>query len=118
MANLPSAYNELSYIESTGSQYIDTGEKYSNSIAFTLFVKGCYTTTVPTNQIMGFNGHRGDGIGTAGGSWWEAPSGSVVAYVDYALTYIKFGDFWARQVDMVQLLLVMTQIHKYLLMLD
>ena len=77
--SLPSGYTELEYIESTGNQYIDTGVAYSHTKNFRTKMRFSYTTVAPENQIHGFTGNRGMGIGTAGATWWECSSPASVS---------------------------------------
>jgi hypothetical protein len=51
---------------STGSQCLDTGIKYNAETAYKLVAKIAFSTLAPTNQILGFGGNAGHGIGTAG----------------------------------------------------
>ena len=52
---LPSAYTELDYIQSTGSQSIDTGIKYSDTLTFDLKFSD-YTNAANTGGIFGTEG--------------------------------------------------------------
>ena len=52
---LPSAYTELDYIQSTGSQCIDTGIKYSDTLTFDLKFSD-YTNAANTGGIFGTEG--------------------------------------------------------------
>lgn len=51
MAILPSGYTQLEYIESTGTQYIDTGYNVTNN---TKVEMDCRIYTAPSNQIFLF----------------------------------------------------------------
>jgi len=53
---LPAEYRELEYIESTGSQYIDTGLQGNNRLGFEL----CYAQTVLANWNSDYHGHGVD----------------------------------------------------------
>ncbi len=52
---LPKAYTELDYIQSTGSQYIDTGIQYSDTLEFDLKFSD-YINAVGTGGIFGTEG--------------------------------------------------------------
>lgn len=51
MASLPNGYTQLEYIESTGTQYIDTGYNVTNN---TKVEMDCRIYTAPSNQIFLF----------------------------------------------------------------
>jgi hypothetical protein len=57
-------YQTLEYLESTGTQYINTGILYDNSKNYRLKANLAFTTVTPNNQILGFTGNMGMGIGT------------------------------------------------------
>ena len=86
--SLPKGYTELEYIESSGTQYIDTGVVYSSAKNFRTKMKFSYATTAPANQIHGFTGNRGMGIGTSGATWWECSTpASVTAGTLYEIEW-------------------------------
>ncbi|MBQ7244877.1 MAG: hypothetical protein IJS34_00700 [Alphaproteobacteria bacterium] len=72
-ADLPAGYTELEYIESTGTQYIDTGI-YSTDVIETMVV-GQYTELSGNDSIFGVlesNGNNYYGLGLAGsGTKWR-----------------------------------------------
>lgn len=98
--SLPPGYVRLEYIESNGTQYIDTGIAHNDSQKFLLRTQVSYTTNTPTHQIMGFNGHAGNGIGTYTSGWWEC-SGfpTVTAGTQFYLEWYVHGTSWFRQVN-------------------
>jgi hypothetical protein len=96
---LPSGYQEVNYIESTGTQYIDTGVSYSVNNSYLTELQVVYNTTEPNNQIMGFNGHRGMGVGTYLASFWECEPEPMEAGVFYDLTWYKNGTEYSRSVN-------------------
>lgn len=98
------AYETLEYIESTGSQYIDTRMVHSQDGDYNMMLDIDYefTTTSPANQIMGFTGNFGSGIGTAGTTWWEL-GGKVEPYNRYFASYNKKGPKFARKVDNLEM---------------
>jgi hypothetical protein len=62
-------------IESTGSQYIDTGITYNNDTKYDVYLDLSYSNIPEAHQIMGFTGNEGMGVGPAPRSedkWWEA----------------------------------------------
>lgn len=62
---LPTGYVELEYIESTGTQYIDTGFKPNNQTRF--IIKSKYTqTSPPTTNLHGVRNKIGDGTSAFG----------------------------------------------------
>lgn len=96
-----SQYSRLNYIESTGAQYINTGISNNATQTFKLKMSYEFTTTAPENQIMGFTGNRGMGIGTSGSTWWEcyAPS-TAVANTLYNIEWTKNpGGGWTRTIN-------------------
>lgn len=74
--DLPVGYTPLTYIESTGTQYIDTGVSRSNTDELKMQITfQYYPSQNGTNGIMGQTGNRGMGIGTnTGPTWWECES--------------------------------------------
>lgn len=97
---LPEGYKRLSYVESTGAQYIDTAVPYSSTEKITMTAKVEYTTVSPTNQLMGFSGNSGFGIGTAAAKWWEISNpSSVSAGVVYDIEYTKNGANNSRTIN-------------------
>ena len=95
----PDGYRMLNYIESTGTQYIDTGVSYSVNNSYLTELQVVYNTTEPNNQIMGFNGHRGMGVGTYLASFWECEPEPMEAGVFYDLTWYKNGTEYSRSVN-------------------
>jgi hypothetical protein len=80
-------YEKVDYIQSNGTQYINLGVAHNSSNKTKLMMRVGYTTLSPANQIMGFTGNAGCGIGTSGSTWWEVSgannlttSGSYVVY--------------------------------------
>ena len=102
-ATLPGGYQQLLYIESTGTQYINTGIAYSASNSFKLNMNVEYTTVSPAHQIMGFTGHAGTGIGTEGSKWWEITNpASVTAGKIYNLEWYQSGANYYRLIEGVK----------------
>lgn len=93
-------YIELEYIQSSGTQYIDTGVAHSASKRFVLKAALEFTTVAPANQIMGFCGSKGCGIGISGSTWWEASSfGTASVGEKYATEYVADGANYIRTVN-------------------
>ena len=91
-------YTQLEYIESSGTQYIETNVADGGELEMSERVK--FLTTSPTNQIFGFGGNGGMGLGTAGSSWWELSSlNPVSTNFDYILEYKKNGTSVIRTVN-------------------
>ena len=80
MANLPSGYTEIEYIQSTGTQYINTGINPDQSIQILMTAK---FSEIPTNNSWIFGGRNADQY-NAIGLFYFATSGSVLAS-DYNL---------------------------------
>lgn len=102
----PLSYTPAEYIESNGSQYIDTGVKYSPSNIYVAEIEISYNTTTPANQICGFTANRGCGIGTTTTNWWlEGTSTNSTVNVNqiYKLKFIKGAkdqpDYFERWID-------------------
>lgn len=97
---LPDAYKRLAYIESNGTQYIDTGVPNVLTSKFVLRSTIAFTNTTGT-QIMGFSGNAGYGIGVASGNWWDMSGASVTATANakcnIALT--MQGSTFSKRVD-------------------
>lgn len=55
---LPSGYTKLEYIESTGTQYIDTGIVPTKNIG--IRGKACYTAVANSQSIIGYRTNAGD----------------------------------------------------------
>lgn len=90
----------LDYIESSATQYINTGIISDNSKTTRLEMSVSYNTTELANQIMGFTGNAGSGIGTAGAAWWEVTTPSTVtANTLYSLVWTKHGADWSRKIN-------------------
>ena len=81
------AYMPIDYIESNGNQYIDTGIAWNAANSYKMTTKVVYTTTSPANQIMGFTGNRGCGIGSDYTTWWECSSHPFAANTTYDLEW-------------------------------
>lgn len=87
-SGLPDGYTLLEYIQSSGTQYIDTLVAHSASSEIVLCADLAYDTVSPTNQIMGFNGSGGGGIGISRATWWEASGiASAVVGTKYSIEY-------------------------------
>ena len=95
---LSSSYTCVEYIESSGTQYIDTGIAHSSSKKIVLAMDLAYTTVDPTNQIMGFSGSGGCGIGLAKSSWWEIGT-TAVAGTRYSVEFGVDGTSVYRIID-------------------
>lgn len=80
-------YIPIEYIESNGNQYIDTGIAWNKANSYKMTTKVVYTTTSPANQIMGFTGNRGCGIGSEYATWWECSSHPFAANTTYNLEW-------------------------------
>ena len=91
-------YVPLNYIESSGTQYIDTGITYSDSNSYEVQMQVVYNTNSPANQIIGFNGHSGMGIGSSGATWWECGN-ALNANTMYTLRWVKSGYNWIREIN-------------------
>lgn len=97
---LPEGYTQVEYIQSNGSQYIDTLVAHSASSNIVLTADVSYDTVSPSNQIMGFSGSGGNGIGTSKATWWETSEfGSVTVGQKYSVEYAVNGATWNRTVD-------------------
>lgn len=77
-------YTQLEYIESSGTQYINTGVPFNTKIKIELDV--LFTTLAPENQIWGFTGNARCGIGTSGSSWWLM-GGTITTNTWYSTSY-------------------------------
>lgn len=88
-AGYKKGYQELEYIESNGTQYINTGIRYVEGTTYKTTLDVLYTTTSPANQIMGFNGHAGMGIGSEGAAFWECSGHGLAANTRYNLEWTK-----------------------------
>lgn len=98
--DLPEGYTQVEYIQSSGSQYIDTLVAHSASSNIVLTADVSYDTVSPSNQIMGFNGSGGNGIGISKATWWEAGDlGSATVGQKYYIKYAVNGATWKRTVD-------------------
>ena len=92
-------YQELEYIESTGSQYINTGIMCAENNTYQTNLDVLYTTTSPANQIMGFNGHAGMGIGSEGAAFWECSGHGLTANTRYNLEWTKSPGQGIRKIN-------------------
>lgn len=98
--SLPSGYKRLEYIQSSGTQYIDTLVAHSASSHIVLNADVVYNTVSATNQIMGFSGNRGCGIGLSRSSWWEASSiPAATVGTRYSIEWGVNGTSWHRSVN-------------------
>lgn len=96
---LPQGYTQLEYIQSSGSQWIDTGVKHSTTDKFALKMR-LEWTSISGTQIMGFSGSGGQGIGLASSKWWEITNpSSVSANTVYNVEYGKQGANCYRTID-------------------
>ena len=95
MKNL--GYEKVYYIQSSGTQYINTGIAHNTSNKVKLIMNYSFTTLSPANQIMGFTGNRGCGIGTSGSTWWES-GGTVYNDSMTVVYYEKQGANFSRTV--------------------
>ena len=95
---LPRGFRRVKYIESHGEQHLDIGIAHNATDKFHLEIDVEYTTVAPANQIMGFTGNQGCGIGTSGSAWWEA-SGSVSANTRYNLAWSVEGTAYTRVIN-------------------
>lgn len=97
---LPSGYTLVDYIQSSGTQYIDTGVAHDSSSNIVLQADVSYDTVSLANQIMGFNGNGGNGIGLSKAAWWEASSiASATVGTKYSLEWGVNGTSWHRTVN-------------------
>lgn len=101
MANLPSGYIELEYIESTGTQYIDTGYKVTNLTKVEL---SCNIKSTPSAQIFLFGvtdnatGNVGRyGVTYINGNWRNVTADSQYNFPDSSAigehTVLKDGNY-------------------------
>ena len=98
--SLPSGAIRLNWIQSTGTQYVDTLVSHSATSNIILKAEVSYDTVSPANQIMGFNGSGGNGIGISGATWWEASSiASAKVGTRYSFEYGVNGASWYRTVN-------------------
>lgn len=67
---LPNTYTRLCYIESTGTQYIDTGVQYDSSAEFVVDMQLSFTDVSKTDQCMGFTGNQGRYFGLYYNTWY------------------------------------------------
>lgn len=93
----------LDYLESTGTQYINTGIKYDNTSKYETYLKLSYSTIESTNQILGFTGNRGMGVGpTTNNTWWETTESSASppqANQKYDIYWYKEGANYQRKIN-------------------
>ena len=68
---LPVGYTQVEYIQSSGTQYIDTGVVHNATSEFVLQMDVMYDTLSPQHQLMGFTGNSANAIGLAAAAWWE-----------------------------------------------
>lgn len=100
VGKIPSNVKLTEYLQSSGTQYIDTGITNSSSDNIVLQANVSYDTVSPANQIMGFSGNAGNGIGLSGSAWWEASSfGTAVANTLYSIQWGVNGTSWNRTVN-------------------
>lgn len=97
---LPKGYTELTYIESTGTQYINTGVPHSLTRKIKLDATLRYTNVSGT-QIMGFSGNAGYAIGVANGKWWDMSGSSIAATVEtmYSISLFTNGTTFQKTVN-------------------
>lgn len=98
LSALPADYVRLDYIQSTGIQHIDTGIVGNTSDKFTLNMSVAYSITSPANQIMGFGGNTGHGMGSEGKTWWEAGALSEIIQGQHVYTSwsVSPDNTWSR----------------------
>jgi hypothetical protein len=92
------SYEALEYIESTGAQYIDTGIAYNNNVKYETHLDYSYTTIDGTDQIMGFTGNYGMGMGiTLTNNWWELGEKDInVSAVSAPMTNTRYNAIWTK----------------------
>ena len=103
LSDLPTTYSRLEYIQSTGTQYLNTDITGNASDKFELRMDVAYTDISrgeQIHQIMGFNGHSGCGIGPAGQNWWEASTFSQVKQSQHVhAEWYMHGSSWYRSAN-------------------
>ena len=87
MGKLPSEYIELSYIESTGTQYIDTGFKPNHNTRVTC----CFSTSASNTSIFGAQSARGTTSISFGGN--------TVSFGYYGNTALTLNDGISHKID-------------------
>lgn len=71
---LPEGFTQVEYIESSGTQYIDTLVPHAVASKTVLSAELEFTSVSSAYQIMGFTGNTGSGIGLEKSAWWKASS--------------------------------------------
>lgn len=81
-------YQLLEYIQSNGTQYIDTGVGYNLNSKQELNIKYSFNDVGEYDQIMGYTGNRGMGIGIDPSKvWWETNTNTHLASVQPNVIY-------------------------------
>lgn len=90
-SRLPKEYQEVSYIQSTGKQYIKTPILNTATDTIVLRLDLSYDTVSVTNQLMGFTGNNGNCVGITSNRWFEAASitpatANTRYFIEYGVT--------------------------------
>jgi len=94
-------YQPIEYIESTGTQYIDTDIKFNTGNTYELRSKIEFDNVTEPNQIIGYDGHAGNGIGTSTNTWWldNAASVSCSTNTIYDIIWTRSDTSWTRTIN-------------------
>ncbi len=98
-SRLPADYDELDYIESTGKQAINTEIYFESSLTYTIESSVEYMRVDVDNQIFGLNGNQGNGIGTAGNTFWECQGSTCEPNVVYNLKWTRSATNYERVIN-------------------
>lgn len=99
-SRLPKEYQEVSYIQSTGKQYIKTPILNNATDTIVLQLDLSYDTIVQPNQLMGFTGNNGNSVGITSNRWFEVSSlPPVTVGTRYLIEYGVSGNQIYRTVN-------------------
>lgn len=99
-SRLPKEYQEVSYIQSTGRQYIKTPILNTATDTIVLQLDLSYDTIVQPNQLMGFTGNSGNCVGITSNRWFEVSSlPPVTVGTRYLIEYGVSGNQIYRTVN-------------------
>ena len=87
---LPNTYTRLAYIESTGTQYIDTSISYNTTSEFILEMQLSFTDVSLADQCFGFTGNTGRYCGLATNTWTYTNVKAVIG-TKYNIKFIEQG---------------------------
>ena len=99
---VPYEYTQLEYVQSNGEQYIDTGIGYNSTQKIELDLKVKYNRVDVSNQIMGFTGHAGCGIGLSPqANFWLDGQATVTSNTStiHNLEWYVNGTNWSRTIN-------------------